>query len=176
MQNGTQFAPRQQSLAAVADMTDSNPAYNTQHMIYPQDPFEAQVNYDLSASNFYPTNPLPQLDRQMVFGAAYAGMDPSVNTNTNTNATFGLTDNFNLWDGIDVNALGMGINGNSWLGQSSTAWMMPFNTEPPQIADMDNSVMTGNFDVGNSFSGPSGQVQNHSLQDLGLDQEHLQSG
>ena len=176
MQNTSHQAQRQQSLASVADMSGSNPPYNTQQMIYPHDPFEAQANYDLNAGSFYPTNPLPQLDRQMVFGAAYAGMDPSTNANTNANATFGLADNFNMWDGVDMNGLGVGMNGNSWLGQSSTAWMMPFNMEPPQIAEMDNGLLMGDFSMSNSFSGSSNQAQNRNLQELGLDEDQLQSG
>jgi Fungal specific transcription factor domain len=169
LHGSSQLAQRQQSLASLVEMSGSNPPYNTQQMIYPQDPFEAQANFDLSASNFYPTNPLPQLDRQMVFGAAYAGMDPS----QNANASFGLGDSFNMWDGIEMNAFG--INGNSWLSQSSTAWMMPFNMEPPQIVDIDNSLSTGDFSMGNTFSGPSGPVQNRGLHDLGLDGDQLRS-
>jgi hypothetical protein len=171
MQSGTQFAHRQQSLAAVADTPSSSQAYDTQHMIFPHGPFEAQINYGLSDSNSYPTHPLPRLDRQMVFGAAYSGMDPYANDNAN--AIFGLTDHAHIWDVMDVNGLGMGMNGNSWLGQSSTALMMPFNMEPPQMADMDNSITTGDFNVSNSFFAPSSQVQDQSLQDLGLDPEHL---
>jgi hypothetical protein len=151
-------------------MSSSNLPYNAQQMIYPQDPFEAQANFDLSAGNFYPTNPLPQLDRQMVFGAAYAGMDPS----QNANAGFGLGDSFNMWDGMEMNAFG--INGNGWLGQSSTAWMMPFNMEPPQIADIDAGLSTSDFSMGNTFSGPSGPAQNRSLHDLGLDGDQSRSG
>lgn len=169
LHGSSQLAQRQQSLASLVEMSGSNPPYNTQQMIYPQDPFEAQANFDLSASNLYPTNPLPQLDRQMVFGAAYAGMDPS----QNANASFGLGDSFNMWDGIEMNAFG--INGNGWLSQSSTAWMMPFNMEPPQIADIDNSLSTGDFSMGNTFSGPSGPVQNRGLHDLGLDGDQLRS-
>jgi hypothetical protein len=170
LHGSSQLANRQQSLASLADMSGSNPPYNTQQMIYPQDPFEAQANFDLSASNFYPTNPLPQLDRQMVFGAAYAGMAPS----QNVNASLGLGDNFNMWDGMEMN--GFGINGNSWLAQSSTAWMMPFNMEPPQIADMDNSLSMGDFSMGSAFSGPSGTVQNRGLHNLGLDVDQLRNG
>ena len=163
LHGSSQLAHRQQSLASLPGISGSNPSYNTQQMIYPQDPFEAQANFDLSTGNFYPTNPLPQLDRQMVFGAAYSGMDPS----QNANASFGLGDNFNMWDGMEMNAFG--INGNSWLGQSSTAWMMPFNMEPPQVADMDNSLSMGDFSMGNTFSRPSGPAQNRGLHNLGLD-------
>jgi hypothetical protein len=170
LHDSSQLAQRQQSLASLVEMSSSNLPYNAQQMIYPQDPFEAQANFDLSAGNFYPTNPLPQLDRQMVFGAAYAGMDPS----QNANAGFGLGDSFNMWDGMEMNAFG--INGNGWLGQSSTAWMMPFNMEPPQIADIDAGLSTGDFSMGNTFSGPSGPAQNRSLHDLGLDGDQSRSG
>ena len=144
--------------------------------MYPQSTFDPQSNFDLSVPNFYPTNPLPQLDRQMVFGAAYAGMDPSVNVNT------GLGDNFNMWDNFDMNGLGFTGNNNSWLSQSSTAWFMPFNMEPPQTGDIDNSLLMGDFSVGNSFSGPSGQqaqhqaMQNTSNMNLDLAEEGQQNG
>jgi len=161
LHGSSQLAHQQQALASLPEMSGSNPPYNIQQMIYPQDPFEAQANFELSAGNFYPTNPLPQLDRQMVFGAAYSGMDPS----QNANASFGLGDNFNMWDGMEMNAFG--INGNSWLGQSSTAWMMPFNMEPPQMVDIDKSLSMGDFSMGNTFSGPSGPAQNRGLHKLG---------
>lgn len=169
MQNHSPLAQRHPSLASLAAISNSNAPYNTQQMIYPQDPFEAQASYDLSAGHFYPTNPLPQLDRQMVFGAAYAGMDPSATTNSN----LGLTDNFNMWDGMEINGLGMR---NGWLGQSSTALMMPFNMEPPQLADIDNALLMGDFNRGNSFAGPPGLAPNHGLQNLGLDEDHLHNG
>jgi hypothetical protein len=170
LHDSAQLAHRQQSLASLAEMAGSNPPYNTQQMIYPQDPFEAQATFDLSAGNFYPTNPLPHLDRQMVFGAAYAGMDPS----QNANASFGLGDDFSMWGNMEMNALA--INGNGWLGQSSTAWMMPFNMDPPQIADIDTTLSTGDFSMGNAFSGPVGPAQNRGLHDLGLDADQLRNG
>ena len=170
MQNASLPTQREHSIATLAEVSGSNPPYDTQQMIYPHDPFEAQANYDLHAGNFYPTNPLPQLDRQLVVGAAYAGVDPAAHAN----ATFGLSDNFNVWDGVDMGGIGMGVNGgNSWLGQSSTAWMMPFNMEPPQVAEVDHSLLMGDF---NPYSGPPAKAHNQNLQDLGLEEDQLRHG
>jgi hypothetical protein len=59
---------------------------------------------------------LPQLDRQLVFGA-YAGMDPSQ----------GLLDGTNAWD-FPMS----GIPG--FVAEPSSAWMIPFNMEPPEMS------------------------------------------
>lgn len=57
---------------------------------------------------------LPQLDRQLVFGA-YGGLDPSQ----------GMIDNTN-WD--------MHMGGMTSFGtEPSAAWMIPFNMEPPEM-------------------------------------------
>lgn len=58
---------------------------------------------------------LPQLDRQLVFGA-YAGMEPSN----------GMFDGANGWD----SQMG-GVPG--YVTEPSSAWFMPFNMEPPEI-------------------------------------------
>jgi hypothetical protein len=58
---------------------------------------------------------LPQLDRQLVFGA-YAGMDPSQ----------GMMDGSNAWD--------MPMSGmTGFVPEPSSAWMIPFNMEPPEM-------------------------------------------
>lgn len=62
---------------------------------------------------------LPQLDRQLVFGA-YAGMDPSSLSSQN------MLDSTNAWD--------MQMGGMSgFVTEPSSAWFMPFNMEPPDL-------------------------------------------
>jgi len=62
---------------------------------------------------------LPQLDRQLVFGA-YAGMDPSALASQN------MFDNPLSWD--------MQMGGmTGFVTEPSSAWFMPFNMEPPEI-------------------------------------------
>jgi hypothetical protein len=60
---------------------------------------------------------LPQLDRQLVFGA-YGGMDTSSINSQN------IADNTN-WD-IPLNVSG-------FVTEPSSAWLMPFNMQPPEI-------------------------------------------
>jgi len=68
---------------------------------------------------------LPQLDRQLVFGA-YAGMDPSVNSQ-------GMLDGAPGWD--------MQMNGMSgFVTEPSSAWFMPFNMEPPEIGPAESDI------------------------------------
>ncbi|KAG9232530.1 fungal-specific transcription factor [Amylocarpus encephaloides] len=61
---------------------------------------------------------LPQLDRQLVFGA-YAGMDPS------------SLGSHNLLDGTNWDMQMNGMSG--FVTEPSSAWFMPFNMEPPEI-------------------------------------------
>ncbi|KAF4636441.1 hypothetical protein G7Y89_g1644 [Cudoniella acicularis] len=77
--------------------------------------------------NFYPHDVmlpphqqgmLPQLDRQLVFGA-YAGMDPA---------------SLGSHSMLDSAAWDMQMNGMSgFVTEPSSAWFMPFNMEPPEI-------------------------------------------
>jgi hypothetical protein len=97
------------------------------------DSFAPTFDFNTPLYNSYiGSNPLPQLDRQMVFGA-YAGIDPSVSANMNFHANgFG----HGVWDGMHIDSMGngaaagmdfnMGMN-----GLDSSAWFMPFNMEPP---------------------------------------------
>jgi hypothetical protein len=72
---------------------------------------------------------LPQLDRQLVFGA-YAGMDPSALNPP------GMGDIPNGWD--------MQMNGmTGFVTEPSSAWFMPFNMQPPEIgheSDIFNTI------------------------------------
>jgi hypothetical protein len=77
---------------------------------------------------------LPQLDRQLVFGA-YAGLDPPQ----------GMLDGANGWD--------MQMNGmTGFTTEPSSAWMMPFNMEPPEIGqepDVFNSLGVAGYGINN---------------------------
>jgi hypothetical protein len=79
---------------------------------------------------------LPQLDRQLVFGA-YAGMDP------NSLSTHSMLDGANNWD--------MQLGGmTGFSAEPTSAWFMPFNMEPPDLGheqDIFNS-MSGAYAIG----------------------------
>jgi len=84
---------------------------------------------------------LPQLDRQLVFGA-YAGMDPS-----SMNAQ-SLLDNSNSWDNtMQMNGGGMGAIGGI-MNEVSSAWFMPFNMDPPEIGNGQDVDMFSNLGGG----------------------------
>ena len=135
--SNTEFTSNPNLVVEDDDDDNNNNIYST---------FDPNVPFDFNT--FYPTNPLPQLDRQMVFGAAYAGMHDASNNHDNN---FGLVSN--MWDGLDMNGFG---GGNGYLGQSSTAWFMPFNLEPPTFGDVDNGLLMGDFRMGNSISAQGG--------------------
>jgi hypothetical protein len=63
---------------------------------------------------------LPQLDRQLIFGA-YAGIDPS------SLSSHDMLDAANVWD-MQMNG---GMSG--FATEPSSAWFMPFNMEPPDL-------------------------------------------
>ena len=72
---------------------------------------------------------IPQLDRQLVFGA-YAGMDP------NSLSTHTMLDGANSWD------IQMG-------GMQDFQWQIPFNMEPPDIHEADFfNTMGGAYAIG----------------------------
>jgi hypothetical protein len=78
---------------------------------------------------------LPQLDRQLVFGA-YAGVDPSTMNSP-------MVDVNNAWD--------MQMNGmTGFVTEPSSAWFMPFNMDPPEIGGAEQP------DIFNTMGGPSG--------------------
>ncbi|TVY78241.1 putative transcriptional regulatory protein [Lachnellula suecica] len=73
---------------------------------------------------------LPQLDRQLVFGA-YAGMEPS----------HGMIEGPNGWD--------MQMGGMSgYVTEPSSAWFMPFNMEPPEISQDADLFTPGGYGIG----------------------------
>jgi hypothetical protein len=93
---------------------------------------------------------LPQLDRQLVFGA-YAGMDPSALASQN------MLDGGNSWN------MQMGGITGSYGAEPSSAWLMPFNMEPPEmVEDID---IFGNF--GGTGSGYGGMPINNNGNGMG---------
>lgn len=100
--------------------------------------------YSYNSSAFPFASALPEIDRQMVFGA-YAGLDPS---NASTHGGGALNDhspsmgNFgtnNPWDGIDMTGFGgYGDMHGGMMDTSSSAWLLPFNIEPPSYGNMED--------------------------------------
>ncbi|RDW71229.1 Zn2 DNA-binding protein-3 [Coleophoma cylindrospora] len=85
---------------------------------------------------------LPQLDRQLVFGA-YAGMDPSSLSSQN------MLDSTAAWD--------MQMGGmHGFVNEPSSAWFMPFNIEPPvpeAAPEVDVFNAMGGTNVGYGMAG-----------------------
>jgi hypothetical protein len=90
----------------------------------------------------FPLNPqgiVPQLDRQLVFGA-YAGMDQT------PLGTQNMLEN-TIWD------MGMG-GATNFPVEPTSAWFMPFNMEPPEMGrDMDIFGSLGTAGVGYGIGG-----------------------
>jgi hypothetical protein len=106
---------------------------------------------------------MSQLDRQMVL-SSYGGSDqnPSAiaqqqqqdlaNSNPMIDSNgVSMHDNF---DGSNFNPMAStagGANSGYW-GDPSSAWFMPFNMDPPTMADDNNLLTTGGFDWPNTFT------------------------
>ena len=93
---------------------------------------------------------MPQLDRQLVFGA-YAGMDPSALNSQN------MLDGGNTWD------MQMGGMTGGYGAEPSSAWFMPFNMEPPEIGQ--DTDIFGN--LGSTGSGYGGMPINNNGNGMG---------
>ena len=106
---------------------------------------------------------MSQLDRQMVL-SSYNGSDqnPSsiaqqqqqdlANSNQMIDSN-GVTMHGNF-DGGNFNPMASaagGANSGYW-GDPSSAWFMPFNMDPPTMADDNNLLTTGGFDWPNTFT------------------------
>ncbi|CZR54351.1 related to nitrate assimilation regulatory protein nirA [Phialocephala subalpina] len=92
---------------------------------------------------------MPQLDRQLVFGA-YAGMDPSSLSSQN------MLDSTNAWD--------MQMGGMAGLvTEPSAQWFMPFNMEPPDLGhDQDIfNAMGGTYALGGMQVDNGGHMGGH---------------
>ncbi len=103
-------------------------------------------------------NTLPAIDRQMVFGA-YTGIDPSNDTNHGTPSLANLNNdstsmetfgNTNPWEQLDLNGFGYNdplAGGNGMMDTGSSAWLLPFNIEPPNygggLDEFGNTALDG---------------------------------
>ncbi|KAJ9641618.1 hypothetical protein H2204_002680 [Knufia peltigerae] len=105
-------------------------------------------------------NTLPAIDRQMVFGA-YSGVDPSSETANQGTAGLGHLDdnstsmdtyggNANPWEQLDLNGFGYNdplAGGTNMMDTGSSAWLLPFNIEPPNygggMEDFGNTALDG---------------------------------
>jgi hypothetical protein len=107
-----------------------------------------------------PSNPLlmqqqhgimSQLDRHMVL-SSYAGGDQ--NSGANSNPMMGGGVSMDTYGGGGFNPMtgaAGGANSGYW-GDPSSAWFMPFNMDPPTMADDNNLLTTGGFDWPNTFT------------------------
>ncbi len=123
-------------------------------------------DFHSSSSSFFPINSLPQLDRQLVFGA-YSGVDGTAESNTCNVDLPGNSGGYSLWEGVDMNiAAGFGniigegggemssaVSGGIELPDSSSAWFMPFNMDPPQIEDVDAGLFMAAGGAGGGGTG-----------------------
>ena len=132
-----------------------------------------------SSTSFFPTNSLHQLDRQLVFGA-YSGMDGIIDSNTSNVDLSGTGGGYNMWEGVDMNvAAGLGnigegggelssaVSGGMELPDSSSAWFMPFNMDPPQIGDVDASLFMG-AGAGTGGGGAGSFSEQGGIGDVGM--------
>ena len=97
------------------------------------------------------------------------------------NSAAGGGGQFGMWDGVDMNATafgnvgagGMSGAGLSWsmgLQEPSSAWFIPFNMNPPQIADGASSLYMGA--VGAVDGGGGGSFSEQDLGDAGMADGH----
>ncbi len=207
--------PRRQSVSqALPGRTLSSTATDLNPNLNLNQPFDLS-SFDITSPSLYqntgfpdpyaygatPTSPqfggnlsfistLPAIDRQMVFGAAYAGLDQSTSNNGNQNTSSGMNldnspslGNFgstNPWDQLDLTTYGFNdpfAGGGTGMDTSSSAWLLPFNIEPPNFGgsgmeDFGNAALDGmdlsdlgqggGSDVGGPFgeqnSGTGGQT------------------
>jgi hypothetical protein len=112
---------------------------------------------------------MSQLDRHMVL-SSYAGGDqnPGAGSNPMMDGSVSM-DNYGGFNPM-ANSAG-GANSGYW-GDPSSAWFMPFNMDPPTMADDNNLLTTGGFDWPNSFTDfgglpPTGMTPTPVTMDLG---------
>jgi len=95
---------------------------------------------------------MSQLDRQMVL-SSYGG-EQNAPTQQDLNNTNSMLDSGNFDSGGAFNPMASaagGANSGYW-GDPSSAWFMPFNMDPPTMADDNNLLTTGGFDWPNTFT------------------------
>ena len=155
--------PAVSSLLPDLEPSGFNPPLMQTPQIYSQAQFNPQSTFNIPAANFYPTGALPNLDRQMVFGAL-GGLEPTTMTAS------GSVANVNMWEGVDMSTL----DTNGFLGESTSAWFMPFNIDPPEIGDVDSTYLMGEYGMAGSFPAPSDP--NQGMDDVGMGGEPPTTG
>lgn len=115
---------------------------------------------------------MSQLDRHMVL-SSYAGGDHNPGANSNPMMGGGVSmDNYGGGFNPMASAAG-GANSGYW-GDPSSAWFMPFNMDPPTMADDNNLLTTGGFDWPSNFTDfgglpPTGMTPTPVTMDMGDD-------
>lgn len=97
-------------------------------------------------------NMMSQLDRQMVL-SSYAGVEPSTQATMGGAAASGpmLDPSTGTFD-LDFNAMAnSAANQNTYWGDPSSAWFMPFNMDPPSMTEDSSLFNTGGFDWSAGF-------------------------
>ncbi len=167
----SQSRPRPLLLQNLAPQTSHPPTFSSTSTDYmsnsPQQLYQTQTPqsstfnlapqpFDFHAStSFFPTHSLHQLDRQLVFGA-YSGMDGTMDGNTSAVDLPGGSGGYNMWGSVDMNVvagfgnigegggeMSSGVSGGMEVPDSTSAWFMPFNMDPPPIGDIDASLLMG---------------------------------
>lgn len=95
---------------------------------------------------------MSQLDRQMVL-SSYAGGDQDASVISQQNPMMdGGVDMGNYGGHFNPMASAAGGANSGYWGDPSSAWFMPFNMDPPTMADDNNLLTTGGFDWPNAFT------------------------
>lgn len=95
---------------------------------------------------------MSQLDRQMVL-SSYAGGDQNASAISQQNPMMdGGVSMGNYGGTFNPMASAAGGANSGYWGDPSSAWFMPFNMDPPTMADDNNLLTTGGFDWPNAFT------------------------
>ncbi|KAK6434560.1 hypothetical protein LTR95_009259 [Oleoguttula sp. CCFEE 5521] len=143
---GSEMLQQQQTLAmqmpdnAMSDHgLPDDMAFTQQQQAFPANPYQAPNSLYMHPQQ----GVMSQLDRQMVL-SSYAGIDPNAP----------MLDPHQQ-NNLDFDFSTMAANSNHGQGQywgdPSSAWFMPFNMEPPTMAEDGNLFKTGVFDWNNGF-------------------------
>lgn len=107
-------------------------------------------------------------------------MDGAMDSNISHVDLPGGSGGYNLWEGVDMNVAGgfgnigegggemsNAVSGGMELPDSSSAWFMPFNMDPPQIGEVDASLFMSIGGAGGG--GGAGSFSEHGgVRDVGM--------
>ena len=182
---GTDFDMTSPTLYQTPQLPTGNAAFDASSTSALSAGFSPPTFPDISSNFTGFSSAVPHLDRRMVFGA-YAGIDPqTINSSANINnpAQGHSNQNFNPsqsnpnagaeaqnpWDQIDMYAgsandsFWANPNDNNFGMGTHTAWMMPFNIEPPNFGGMGDDLGGGaldGMDFGDIGGVPGGEGDN----------------